>query len=211
MPTSSPAQLKHSIPWALWCVSSWQVSAEPLWRICAKMKRVASPKVTPPSQGTPDPMTEWHWDTKAEPLAPTQDEPEWLSQLQFSKICCSFTGNWYAIQPLPLPNPASFTPYRYWSGENSCTQICLSVCCLGKWLMTLAHSQRANERSKWDLLQMCQHNSTIIKCTEETKWMNEPKDLYSNIVNNNLKHSNNALWIRIKMKVSWNETGQLHP
>lgn len=34
-------------------------------------------------------------------------------------------------------------------------------------------SKKANERSKWDLLQTCQHNSTIINWAEETKWKNQ--------------------------------------
>lgn len=139
-------------------------------------------------------MTDWHEDIKVEAWVPIHDAFEGSSRLGVPqgqlRLCMQLKHSQLFPCPILLSLPSS-----YWSWQYSGTQICLRVCCLGKWLMILAQSQKANERSKWNLVHTCQHNSTIIKWAEETKW--RAKDLQSNIINNILKIVTMPhLWIR---------------
>ena len=118
-------------PQAPAAVHGWKDSAGSFCGICPRMKRAASPKVTPFRRAPP---IQWLNDMglKGWGLRLNSGQVQSLSQLQSSQGHWSFLGNWNAIQLLPLPNPASFTPSRYWSQGYSHTQVCLRVGCLGK-------------------------------------------------------------------------------
>lgn len=172
LPISSPPRWKQPLPKLLLLFMAEKTQLIPSVGFAPGWKGLPHPRSHPFLRA---PQIQWLNDMglKGWGLRLNSGQVQSLSQLQSSQGHWSFLGNWNAIQLLPLPNPASFTPSRYWCQGYSHTQVCLRVGCLGKWVTTLAQSQKANEISKCDLLQMRQHHSTIIKWAEETKWMNQ--------------------------------------